>query len=52
MAKHLIERRKRQEREKSLNLDNKVTLTNLFEKMENENLKQLNIIVKADVQGN
>ena len=51
MAKHLIERRKRQEREKSLNLDNKVTLTNLFEKMENENLKQLNIIVKADVQG-
>ena len=51
MAKHLIERRKRQEREKSLSLDNKVTLTNLFEKMENENLKQLNIIVKADVQG-
>ena len=51
MAKHLIERRKRQEREKSLNLDNKVTLSNLFEKMENENLKQLNIIVKADVQG-
>ena len=51
MAKHLIERRKRQEREKSLNLANKVTLTNLFEKMENENLKQLNIIVKADVQG-
>ena len=51
VAKHLIERRKRQEREKSLSLDNKVTLTNLFEKMENENLKQLNIIVKADVQG-
>ena len=51
MAKHLIERRKRQEREKSLNEYNKVTLTNLFEKMENENLKQLNIIVKADVQG-
>ncbi len=51
MAKHLIERRKRQEREKNLALDNKVTLNNLFEKMENENLKQLNIIVKADVQG-
>ena len=51
IAKHLIERRKRQEREKALSLDNKVTLSNLFEKMENENLKQLNIIVKADVQG-
>lgn len=51
MAKHLIERRKRQERENNLALDNKVTLNNLFEKMENENLKQLNLIVKADVQG-
>ena len=30
---------------------NKVTLSNLFEQMEHENLKQLNIIVKADVQG-
>lgn len=51
MAKHLIERRERQEREEVMNLYNKVTLDNLFEKMENENLKQLNIIVKADVQG-
>ena len=51
MAKHLIERRKRQEREQTLAETNKVTLSNLFEKMENENLKQLNIIVKADVQG-
>ena len=51
MAKHLIERRKRQEREKTINENNKVTLSNLFEKMETENLKQLNIIVKADVQG-
>ena len=51
MAKHLIERRRRQEREKNIALDNKVTLSNLFEKMENENLKQLNLIVKADVQG-
>jgi len=51
MAKHLIERRKRQEREQIINENNKVTLSNLFEKMESENLKQLNIIVKADVQG-
>ena len=50
-AKHLIERRKRQEREEHLNNVNKVTLSNVFEKMASENLKQLNIIVKADVQG-
>ena len=30
---------------------NVVTLSNLFEKMANEDLKQLNLIVKADVQG-
>ena len=51
MAKHLIERRKRQEREQIMNENAKVTLSNVFEKMESENLKQLNIIVKADVQG-
>jgi len=51
MAKHLIERRKRQERENIMNASEKVTLSNLFEKMENENLKQLYLIVKADVQG-
>ena len=51
MAKHLIERRKRQEREQAIAEQSKVTLSNLFEKMESENLKELNIIVKADVQG-
>ena len=51
MAKHLIEKRKREEREKRVAENNKVTLNNLFEKMESENLKQLDIIVKADVQG-
>ena len=51
MAKHLIEKRERKEREAAMNLYNKVTLDNLFEKMENEDLKHLNIIVKADVQG-
>ena len=51
MAKHLIERRKRQEREKAIAEQSKVTLSNLFEKMESENLKELGIIVKADVQG-
>ena len=51
MAKHLIERRKRQEREKSINSVSNVTLDNLFNQMEKGNLKQLNLIVKADVQG-
>ena len=50
-AKHLIERRKRQEREKSINATTKVTLDNLFSKMEEGELKVLNLIVKADVQG-
>ena len=51
MAKHLIERRKRQAREKAINATTKVTLDNLFSKMEEGELKVLNLIVKADVQG-
>ena len=51
MAKHLIERRKRQAREKSINATTKITLDNLFSQMEEGKLKQLNLIVKADVQG-
>ena len=51
MAKHLIERRKRQQRENAINQTTKVTLDNLFSQMEQGNLKVLNIIVKADVQG-
>ena len=50
-AKHLMEKRKRQEREKAINATTKVTLDNLFSQMEKGNLKQLNLIVKADVQG-
>ena len=51
MAKHLIERRKRQAREKAINEVTKVTLDNLFTQMEEGKLKVLNLIVKADVQG-
>ena len=50
-AKHLIEKRKRQEREKAINAMSKVTLDNLFSQMEAGELKVLNLIVKADVQG-
>ncbi len=51
VAKHLIEQRKLESREKTLNSTEAVTLDNLFDKMASEDLKQLNIIVKADVQG-
>ena len=51
MAKHLIERRKRQAREKAINSVTKITLDNLFSQMEEGKLKVLNLIVKADVQG-
>ncbi len=50
-AKHLIERRKRAQREKSINATSRVTLTDLFNQIEKGNLKQLNLIIKADVQG-
>ena len=50
-AKHLIEKRKREAREKAFGAATKVTLDNLFEQMEEGNLKVLNLIVKADVQG-
>ena len=50
-AKHLIERRLREKREKELSKRTIVTLDDVFSKIETENLKQLNLIVKADVQG-
>ena len=50
-AKHLMERRKRQEREKSINATSKVSLNDLFSQIEKGKLKELNLIVKADVQG-
>ena len=50
-AKHLIEKRKNEERERELAKTSAVTLDDLFNKIESENLKQLNLIVKADVQG-
>ncbi len=50
-AKHLIEKRKRQAREQAINANSKVTLDDLFNQIEQGNLKVLNLIVKADVQG-
>jgi len=50
-AKHLIEKRRYEERQKEISKASIVTLDDLFSKIESENLKQLNLIVKADVQG-
>ena len=50
-AKHLIEKRQYEARQKSIAKSTVVTLDDLFSKIESENLKQLNLIVKADVQG-
>ena len=50
-AKHLIEKRKYEKHQKEIGANNVVTLDDLFSKIESENLKQLNLIVKADVQG-
>ena len=50
-AKHLIEKRKRQAREKSINSLSRVTLSDLYSQIERGKLKELNLIVKADLQG-
>ena len=50
-AKHLIEKRKYEKHQKEIGANTIVTLDDLFSKIESENLKQLNLIVKADVQG-
>ncbi len=51
MARELVEQRKEQEKEARNNAMKKVTLENLFDTIQQESIKDLNIIVKADVQG-
>ena len=51
VAKHLIEKRKRKQREEMIRKSSPVTLDNLFNQIEEGKLKDLNIIVKADLQG-
>ena len=50
-AKLLVERRQRESREKRLMHNNAVTLYKLQEVIAAQNMKTLNLIVKADVQG-
>ena len=51
VAKHLIEKRKRKQREEMLKKSAPLTLDNLFNQIEEGKLKDLNIIIKADLQG-
>ncbi len=51
LARELVEQRKQKIKDEKFNAAQKVTLDNLFEKFNEGNLKELNIIVKADVQG-
>ncbi len=51
LARELVEQRKHSAKEEMWGAAQKVTLDNLFSQMQTNDLKELNIIVKADVQG-
>ena len=51
LARELVEQRKHEQKEAEFNARTKVTLDNLFDQMKLGEIKELKIIVKADVQG-
>ena len=51
MARELVEQRKQAAKDAAANAMTKVTLDNLFAKMQEGQMKELPLIVKADVQG-
>ena len=51
MARELVEQRKQAAKDAAANAMTKVTLDNLFAKMQEGEMKELPLIVKADVQG-
>ena len=51
MARELVEERKEKEKERTLGVAKKVTLDDLFARIQQGEIKDFNIIVKADVQG-
>ena len=51
MARELVEERKQQKKNATLGTAKKVTLEDLFSQIQQGEMKELNIIVKADVQG-
>ena len=51
LARELVQQRKTKQKEEQFNKQTKVTLDNLFDQMQQGEVKELKIIVKADVQG-
>ena len=51
MARELVEQRRQAQKDAAAKLTQKVTLDNLFAKMQEGEMKELALIVKADVQG-
>ena len=51
MARELVEQRRQAQKDALAKLNQKVTLDNLFAKMQEGEMKELPLIVKADVQG-
>ena len=51
MARQLVEQRKQKIKDNANKLNQKVTLESLFSKLQEGEMKELNLIVKADVQG-
>ncbi len=51
MARQLVEERRAQQREEQLKVNSRVSLDDLFSQIKEGMVKDLNIIVKADVQG-
>lgn len=51
LARQLVEQRKQKAKDEIFNSASKVTLDNLFSQLSEGDLKELNVIVKADVQG-
>ena len=51
MARELVEQRRQAAKDALAKLNTKVTLDNLFAKMQEGEMKELNLVVKADVRG-
>ena len=51
LARELVEQRITEQKEEIFNAQTKVTLDNLFDQMQQGEMKELKVIVKADVQG-
>ena len=51
MARQLVEQRKQKIKDEANKLNQKVTLESLFSKLQEGEMKELNLVVKADVQG-